>query len=160
MYSWIVFLHVISIFTFLLAHGVSASAFFALQRERNPDRIRLLLQMSRSMLGVVSLSLLVTLASGITLGFMGRWWGRGWIWVSLVLLIALYGTMSGFGTRIMNELRIGLGLPSVYNQPPRAEPWTAQELDAIITRSKPALLAAIGYFGVVLIAWLMLFKPF
>ena len=160
MYNWIVFLHIISIFGFLLAHGVSAGVFFALHRERNPDRIRLLLQMSGGTFGLMGVSLLVTLASGITLGFMGHWWGRVWIWLSLALLIALYGVMSGLGSRVLNELRVGLGLPSVYNQPPRPEELTPQELDAIIKRSNPPLLAAVGLSGIAVIVWLMMFKPF
>ncbi len=160
MYAWLVFLHVISVFAFLLAHGVSAGVFFALRRERNPNHVRLLLQMSQGSFNLLGISLLLILVSGVILGFVGRWWKDGWVWVSLVLLIVLYGLMSLFGTRVLNEIRVGLGLPSIYNQPPRAEEMSAQELDAAVNRSKPTLLAAIGFGGIALITWLMLFKPF
>ena len=64
MYNWIVYLHLLGIFGFLLAHGASASAAFALQRERNLDKVRALLELSASSIGVMYLSLLVLLAAG------------------------------------------------------------------------------------------------
>lgn len=59
MYRWLVFLHVIGIFGFLVSHGASASVFFALRHERNLERVRLLLQLSVSSFRVMGISLLV-----------------------------------------------------------------------------------------------------
>jgi ABC-type Co2+ transport system permease subunit len=89
MYRWIVFLHIAGIFGFLLAHGSSAGVAFALRRERRPERLRALLDLSSSTLSVFYLSLLVLLAAGIVAGFMGHWWGQGWIWLSLGVLVAM-----------------------------------------------------------------------
>jgi len=46
LYQLIVFLHVISAFAFLLSHGAAASVAFALKRERDPQKIRTLLDLS------------------------------------------------------------------------------------------------------------------
>ena len=73
MYRWIVFLHIAGIFGFLLAHGSSAAMAFALRRERNPERIRALLDLSGSTMSVLYLSLLVLIAAGIISAFMGHW---------------------------------------------------------------------------------------
>jgi hypothetical protein len=160
MYSWLVFLHVLGIFGFLIAHGVSASVFFALKGERNVDRICMLLQLSNSSARILLASLLILLISGIITGFLGHWWRFGWIWLSLLLLIAIYAGMSLLGTRILNEVRMGLGLPSSYGQPPRPERLSAEELNARLAQIHPYRLALIGFGGLALIAWLMMFKPF
>jgi hypothetical protein len=160
MYPWLVFLHVLGVFGFLIAHGVSASVFFALHRERNVDRIHLLLQLSSSTFGIMTGSLLLVLLTGIVTGFMGHWWNRGWIWLSLALLIGLYAVMAGLGTRVLNHIRQGVGMPSAYGQPPRPEPFSTEELDSLLSRLQPLRLTLIGFGGLTLIVWLMMFKPF
>jgi hypothetical protein len=159
-YQLVVFLHVIGLFGFLMAHGVSAGVYFALQRERNVDRLRWLLQLSTGAARVMLISLLVLIVSGVIAGFMGQWWSRGWIWLSLILLMALWGVMAGLGSRVLNKVRQGIGLPSSYGQAPRAEPLSAEELNALLDRAQPTRLAVIGFGGLAIIAWLMLFKPF
>jgi NhaP-type Na+/H+ and K+/H+ antiporter len=160
MYSWIKFLHVLGLFGFLIAHGVSASVFFALKRERNMERICTLLQLSGSSARIMIISLLILLISGIITGFLGHWWRFGWIWLSLGLFIGIYAGMSILGTRILNEVRMGVGLPSAYGQPPRPERFSAEELNARLDRIHPYRLSMIGFGGLALIAWLMMFKPF
>ena len=46
-------------------------------------------------------------------------------------------------------------------QPP-SEPLSAEEIDALLSRShsRPMLLTVIGFGGIAVIAWLMMFKPF
>ncbi len=160
LYRWLVFLHVIGIFGFLVSHGASASVFFALRRERNVERVRVLLQLSGSSFKVMGISLLVLLLSGIIAGFIGQWWRQVWIWLSLILLMAVYGVMALLGTRVLNNVRQGIGLPSAYGQPPRPDPFSAEELDKLLNRSQPARLALLGFGGIGVIAWLMMFKPF
>ena len=160
MYPWLVFLHVIGVFGFLMAHGVSAGVYFALRRERNVDRIRLLLQMSSDTVRLMGGSLLLLLVTGIIAGFIGQWWSYGWIWLSLILLVVLIFAMGRLGTRTLNEVRQGIGLPSAYGQPPRPEMLHPEELDALLNRSQPVRLAVIGFGGLAVIAWLMMFKPF
>ncbi len=160
MYRWLVFLHIVGAFAFLMAHGVSASVMFALRRERSVDRIRSLLELSRGSLGVMLGGLLLILATGVINGFIGQWWKAGWIWASIGLFFLIYGSMSALGSRGLNELRIGLGMPSSYGQKPRAEQLDAAQVDAILNRSNPILLTLIGFGGFVIIAGLMWFKPF
>ncbi len=42
MYAWLVYLRMVGIFGFLLAHGASASAAFAPRRARSLERVRAL----------------------------------------------------------------------------------------------------------------------
>jgi hypothetical protein len=162
LYTWFVYLHLIGIFGFLIAHGGSAAAAFALRRERSPERVQALLMLSAGTISVTYISLLVLLASGIITGFMGRWWGSGWIWVSIALLLGIIIAMYVLGTNVYSPARKAAGLPYFERgrpQPPVA-PAGPAELDAILSRGNPMLLAVIGYGGFALITWLMLFKPF
>jgi hypothetical protein len=43
---------------------------------------------------------------------------------------------------------------------PALPPASEKEISAVQATLRPGLLAAVGFGGVVLIAWLMMFKPF
>src|SRR5215469_5155083 len=105
MYQWLVFAHVLGVFGFLLAHGTAAAVAFALPRQRGVERVRVLLDLSRGANMVADVSLLVLLAAGITVGFMGHWWGQGWIWTALSLFILIGVTMTLLGSHPLNRLR-------------------------------------------------------
>ena len=164
MYQWLVFAHVLGVFGFLLAHGTAAAVAFALPRQREVERIRVLLDLSRSVNMVANISLLVLLAAGITAGFMGRWWGQGWIWAALGLFILMSVTMSLLGSGPLNRIRqfVHAGNPS------RSEAISHSPLDAsaekqlavLLAATHPWLLTVIGGGGLTLILWLMMFKPF
>lgn len=164
MYQWFVFAHILGIFGYLLAHGTAAAVAFALPRQREVERVRVLLDLSRSVAIVASVSLLVLLAAGIAAGFMGNWWGQGWIWASLGLFILIGVTMTLLGSRSLNRLR---QLVHASN-PSRSEtisytsldPSAEKQLAVLLTTTHPWLLTVIGGGGFALILWLMMFKPF
>ena len=127
MYQLLALLHVAGVFGFLMAHGVSAGVSFRLRSERSPEKVRALLELSAASYPVMYGSLMLLFVLGIVLGFMGSWWGRAWIWVSLVGLITLVMLMSHFGSRIYGEARKLSGLPYMERgkpQPP-IEPASA-----------------------------------
>ena len=162
MYPWIVFLHVAATFGFVLAHGASAAAAFTLRRERNLERIRALLSLSTSTFNVMYISLLVLLVSGVTAGVMGKFWGYIWIWAALGVLIALMVGMTIFGTGFYGQVRKAVGLEFFENWRPHPpiEPASAEEIDSLLSRSQPVFLTLLGYGGLLIILWLMMFKPF
>lgn len=162
MYPWLVYLHVLGLFGFLLAHGASSSASFALRRERNLERIRALLELSGNSFGVMYGSLLILVVTGIAAGVIGQWWSRTWIWASLALLIVIIGVMTALGSRSYGEARKAAGLPYFEGgkQRPPIEPSSDDEILAILSRGNPCLLTVIGYGGLGVVAWLMMFKPF
>lgn len=162
MYNWLVYIHVAGALGFMMAHGVSASVAFALRRERHPERVRALLELSANSYGLLYLSLLVILVSGVSVTFLGGFWNRGWIWASLVLLIAISATMGALGGRYYGEARKAAGLP--YHDRGKAFPAqparSPEEVEAALAKANPILLAAIGFGGLLVIVWLMMFKPF
>jgi len=160
MYRWLVFLHVLCAFAFVMAHGVSVSVYFMLRNERNVERVKMLLAISRASLNYAFISLALILITGIITGIMGQWWGQWWIRVAVLLIFIIWGAMAGIGTRVMNELRIGLGMVSSYNQPPRAEMLSAEQMDALLKKINPALLTLVGFGAIAIWVYLMYFKPF
>lgn len=162
MYSWLIFLHVMSVFSFLFAHGASAIVMFRVRAERDPARIGALLDLSQAVGGAVALTALLLFLTGLALGFVGGWWGRGWIWASLALFLAISMVMSWQGRLYFERIRGALGRsPRKAETPPSPVLESApSELAAVLASGQPALLAIVGLGGLAVITWLMLFKPF
>ncbi|HEX2088534.1 MAG TPA: hypothetical protein VHI54_01180 [Actinomycetota bacterium] len=154
MYSWWVFLHIAGVFGFLTAHGVSIGVAFKLRRERDPQRILALNELSSSSISLFYVSLGVLLLGGIVAGFMGRWWGQAWIWVSLGLLIAtsiaMYAIAHPYYRRVGFVARAMAGGSTAV---------TEEQLDEILLSPVPWVLAAIGFGAILFILFLMIFKP-
>jgi MFS family permease len=162
MLEFIVFLHILGAFGFLLGHGASAAATFQLPRESDMNHIRALLDLSRVFDVFSAISILILLLGGILAGIIGRWWNQGWIWLSLGLLIAIGIHMAIYGSRYFNDLRkaVGLSYRDGNKEIEAQEPATQEEINAIIKSGKPMQLMIIGFGGFALILYLMMYKPF
>jgi hypothetical protein len=161
-YPWIVLLHVLGAFGFVLAHGASAFAAIRIRSERDPARVAALLDMSAMSLGLMYVSLVILLIGGITAGFVGGWWGSLWIWVAIGVLVLIIGSMYPMGSQHYAKVRRAVGLKA-YNDPkdaPPPEPLSGPELEALLSSNRPYALAAVGGIGLVVIIWLMVVKPF
>lgn len=164
MYQWLVFFHILGIFGFLFAHGASTMVSFRLRRERSLERVRALLDLSFTSFNVMYISLLVLLATGIAAGFVGEWWGFGWIWLSLGLLVALTVAMYALASPYYNRVRKaagqayfqGMGVNPRLPEPPVSE----EEMARLLATSRPYVIAAIGVGGLAVLLWLSFFKPF
>jgi energy-coupling factor transporter transmembrane protein EcfT len=162
MYPWLVFLHIVGVFGFLLSHGASASVSFALKKERNIERVRALLELSARSYGLMYTSLLILLISGIITGIMGHWWKQVWFWLAIVLLIVIILAMTFMGSNIYGRARKATGLPYMERGKPQpaVEVASDAEIDAFLSKGNPMVLTIIGFGGIIFIAWLMMFKPF
>ncbi|HOU41422.1 MAG TPA: hypothetical protein PK829_09150 [Promineifilum sp.] len=164
MYHWMVYIHVLATFAFLLTHGVSSVVALRLRRQRDPAVARAWLQLNASggFVAVFYGSLLTLLVSGVISGFMGDWWGNGWIWLALALLIGIIVAMFVIGTRHYGRVRraLGMGYFDGRQEQPAGEPAAAEEIDALLANAPAITLAAIGFGGIAVILWLMMFKPF
>jgi hypothetical protein len=162
LYKLVVFLHVICVSGYLLAHGVSAAVSFALKRERDIQRVRALLDLSAASSPVMTYLMYAFLLFGVISVFQGGWWKFGWVWTSLILGIVIVVLMAVFGAGIYGEARKAAGIR--YNvKGKRFNPEPAQseeEVFAILTKTNPLLLTIIGYGGFAIITWLMTAKPF
>jgi len=141
-YQWIVFIHIASVLGLLLVHPVTVA--FHLKEERNDTRIRELLEVSEAASTLRWIFFGLTIASGLVLGFMGSFWGTMWIWAALVIFVAIGLVMNLYGGRTIDRI---------------ADTRDDAEMERLLTRFRPGILAVTGTGGLLLILYLMLFKP-
>lgn len=161
-HGWIVFLHVVGVLLFVLAHGVSVAVLLKMRTERDPVALRTLLNLSSTSLGAAGIGFLLWFASGIVAGFTGNWWtsGRWWIWASLVIAILITAVMTPFGRIYFNRVRSSLGIdPKSRTFDPTFQ-VDGSAVEAAIGSGQPTMLAAVGIIGLVVLLWLMMAKPF
>lgn len=162
LYKWLVFLHVLGVMGFMLAHGGTTAMTFLLRRQRDLDRMRALLDLSEKSWPAFAISFLLLFVSGIVAGFFGRWWGEGWIWTSLVILLGMSACMGWASRANFHRLRKVLGLP--YFEGGKGRPAiplaSMEEIYAVQATLRPGLVAALGFGSTTAILWLMMFKPF
>jgi hypothetical protein len=163
MYDFLVFVHLVGVFGFLLAHGVAAAVGLQLRRERDLERIRALLDLSSWTLGAFYGSIVVLLGGGIAAGFVRHWWGQGWIWAALAVLVVMMGAMYGLASSYYNRVRGAAGVQT-YDQKRKGvqpgPPAPPQELDTLLRSPRPLLVVYVGVGGLLVILWLMVLKPF
>src|SRR5262249_57179575 len=86
LYQWIVYVHILAVFAFLLAHGTATAITFKLRGERKIERIRALLDLSESMAILGTVTWLVLIAAGIILCGLGDRWGPRVSWTAPIPL--------------------------------------------------------------------------
>jgi hypothetical protein len=161
-YPWIVLAHVVVVIVAFGAHGVSAYAMFTARRE--PDRARLgaVLDLSGMSLNLAGWGLLLAVILGIVASIIGGHFGRLWPWASIAVVVGVFLAMTPMGAGPMGEVRKALGQRvrgDKDGDPPR-QPASDADLAAAQARLRPELVAAIGLVGLVILVWLMEFKPF
>lgn len=154
-YQWWVFLHIVGVFGFLLAHGVSVGVAFRLRRERDPHRINALLELSGSSIVLFNVSSIVLLIAGVVAGFLGHWWGQGWIWTALGILLATSVAMSVLARPFYKRIRLVAEALASGSQA-----VTEEQFAAVLRSPRPLVIAGVGFAALLVILWLMMFKPF
>ena len=154
MYQFWVFVHLVGVFGFLAAHGVSIAITFCLRKERDPRRVNDLIAFSGTTIRAFYISLAVLLIGGTVAGVIDKWWYQGWIWAALIILIATSVTMvllarpyyrrAAFVARAMAS-----GSQAV----------TDEQFDAILRSSRAHAISTVGIVGLGVILYLMVWKP-
>lgn len=161
LYPWVVFIHAAAVLLFFIAHGTSMAVAFRIRSERDPARLRALLDLSRAALGpATGVLVIVGLAAGIAAGFMGDYWGRLWIWISLVLFMGVSIAMTPMVASRMNAIRAAAGQvpPGAKGAPAAGE--NLEELRRLQDAWNPIPIAIVGLGAFLVILYLMLVKPF
>jgi hypothetical protein len=154
-YNWWKLLHVLGVLGFVMFHGVSIWVALRLRRERDRVRIADLLQFSGSSVQGMYVSLGLLILFGVIAGFAGKWWGDWWIWVALLILVGMVGEMSAVARPYYQRVK-----EAVEVRPSGVPRRSDEELDEIL-RSRLALFnSALGIVALVVLVWLMVFKPF
>jgi len=159
---WLVFLHTLSALTFFLAHGTSVAMAFRIRKETDFARIRAMLDLSGSTIGVMFIAFLAMGLTGLIMPFILKVWNKGWIWISIVLMIGVLLQMGFMNEKRYKTLRKLVGLP--YRQGnnifPAESPASQAEVEAHIKKMNVYELVTVGYVIPMIVLWLMVFKPF
>jgi hypothetical protein len=158
-YPWLVVIHILAAFAFAMAHGVSAFTLYRVKAERDHERLAAVLDLSSRALGIATISLLVVLVAGIWAGIDQGYFGKGWIWASIVVLVVVGGAMTPLAGIPMNKVRRALGTPIRGDKEPPA-PLADGEVAALQASLQPHLVSAIGLVGLAVLVALMSLKPF
>ena len=163
--GWMLFLHIVATIGFFTVHGISMGVAFRLRGETDRERIRTLLTLSSGSLAALNIFGLLLIGTGIVAGFTGGWWTSGqqlWLWASIVVLVLVLVGMYAVPSRYFEQLRRAVGLETRETQRKGIAVTAAsdEELAALVASGRPHLAAVIGAAGLLVITWLMVFKPF
>lgn len=161
-YPWVVFVHVAAAFLFVMGHGASMWASDQIRKERDPDRIKVLLDMSSRSLGMVYGGLGVLLIAGIIAGIMGNHFGRLWIWLAIGVLVLIIVLMYALASSYYGKVREAVGIRSMRTpkDAPDPIPVSPEELAVLVDTRRADVIGVVGVVGLLILLWLMFFKPF
>ena len=160
MYEWIVLLHIVGAFVFVLSHGASAWMAMLLRRERDRAKISALLELSTASIGGTYVGLLLLMIGGIWAGIYANHFGRGWIWAAVAVLVVVIVVMYAVATPYFVRLRAAAGMATRGSAPDPGLRVSDDELAALAARAPVAVLLGVGLGGLLMILWLMVLKPF
>jgi hypothetical protein len=148
LYVWLKFFHIAGLGVFLLAHGVSAGTSLMLRRASSDSVRAALLRLSIQSLFAAYPALLLVIVTGVWMGFAGHWWRSGWIWAAIAVLVVVFVAMSAMSVPYHKA-----------RDAANAKPPT-DDLGTALTRARPLELAVVGSAGLLILFFLMVFKPF
>lgn len=160
LYRMIVFLHVFSSILFFAAHGISMLMIFKVHHERNLGKLCEWLEISSAALKPAMWALRGIELTGIILTLWAGWWRMGWIWLSLVLFVAVGFVMAKPAAGYMNSVRRAIGMPVNGKLPEKPEFVPPEQLAQIIARGRPKMVLATAMSLSAAIVALMVLKPF
>lgn len=161
MERWILYLHLLSVLLFMLAHGVQVHVMWRLRTVDDPERS---LGVFESLPNLLAMRLL--LAAVIVTGFASAilvpaWLSRGWLWGSLMILLGITWAMRRWGGGYFDIVE------TAAKEALAARGEAADNKAEISTRFGAARrtwhlagVTVIGLGGLAVILWLMIFKPF
>ncbi len=153
-YNWWVFLHLIGVFGFLAAHGLSMAMAIKLRRERDPAKVNDLLVLSSASTRWFYAAFAALALGGILAASVAHLWSQAWVWLSVVVLvvvlIVMYALASPFYKKVGVIARAKAG---------GSRAVTDKQFDALLLSRTPFLVMLIGTLGLVALIYLMLFKP-
>jgi len=96
MYNWLVFLHILFAFLFMLGHGAHVAAMLKFRGEPDPERSKTFF----SNVPDIKYVRYFTVAMGVfglAAAFVTPWWKAGWPWISLVVFLIIWWVMYRYG---------------------------------------------------------------
>jgi hypothetical protein len=149
------FVHLLGVLAFLGAHGVSMFVLFRIRKERDRGKIADLISLSGETTRPMYVSLGVLVAGGIgagtTFGLFSKWW----MLTALLILLVEVGVMTAIAKPYFKRITEATAM-----RPSGVPRISDEELAALLGSKEPITITVIGFVGLLVILWLMVFKPF
>jgi hypothetical protein len=158
MYRWVVYLHVVVIFIFLIQHAAEIWVTFRLREQKAPEGIFAAYAfMPDNNVRNLRITYSLIILSGLTAGLITPWWKQGWMWTALAVMILIGLIMRRVGATYLTAVD-GIAERAQKNkEDPSCIDQFRSELKA---RREPEMLSLTAIVGGLGILWLMMFKPF
>jgi plastocyanin len=151
---WWILLHVASVLWFIGAHGASMVMLFRLRQERDPTKIDTYLQLSATSSRAMYAALGAIVLTGVAAAFGGHWWGYGWLWAAIGVLIVTTVAMQAMARPYYR--RVGTIARAMAAGSQAVAP---EQFDRVLREPRPWTVAGIGVAAVGVLLYLMIFKP-
>jgi uncharacterized membrane protein len=150
MYSWLVFVHLVGLVVFALAHGVSAVVAFRVRGERDANVVAAMLGLSQMAVGGLYVGLLLLGVGGLGAAWQGGLLTAPWVVASYVtlgvVLIVMWSVASPYYGKVRELAKDA------------ATAGDGRLTEALDTR-RPEILLGVGAVGLLVLVWLMVLKP-
>jgi uncharacterized membrane protein len=151
MYEWSVFVHLLGLLVFAVAHGVNVFTAFRIRLDREPRTVASLLSGSQVAVGGTYVGLLLLGIGGLSAAWSGGLLTAPWVVASYVVigivLVVMWSVASPYYRRLRELAGNGTGAVD------------QAALSAALDSRRPEVLAAVGFVGLVVLTWLMVLKP-
>lgn len=158
MYPWVVYLHVLVIFIFLIQHAAEIWVSFKLREQEGPEGIYSTYAfMPANNIRNLRITYLLIILTGAAAGLITTWWRQGWMWIALGVMVAIWMVMKRVSSGYLTAVD-GIAERALKNrEDPSAIGAFKSEFKA---RREPEILMSTSVLGGLIILWLMMFKPF
>jgi hypothetical protein len=146
-YNFWVFVHIVGAFAFVASKGVGWAVSWRLRTQRDPERLRGLLELGARSMRLAQGFLGLLLLGGIVAGFQGSWWSQAWIGTALLLIVAV----TGFGSVLLPKHMRAVGAA--------LDGGKSDDLGTLLASGRPTLVATVEMVTIAVIIFLMVFKP-
>jgi hypothetical protein len=162
-YNWWKFLHVASVLAFVATHGVSVVVLYRMRRERDRRKLEDLIAFSGSTVRPMYICLLAIIVSGVFLGRSPINWFGGipgnplsslWLWSAIGVLLLTSLLMSVVAAPYFKRVTEACAV-----RPTGVPRKSDEELDEILRGPTFFVVNLIGLGGLLVILYLMIFKP-
>ena len=159
MYNWLVLLHIFFAFLFMLGHGAHVAAMLKFRGELDPEKSMTFWNIVPDIKYVRYLYIAMGVF-GFIAAFMTPWWKQGWVWLSAIVFLIIsfvmykygagyYSIIEGAATRLIEARKTNTNLSVAQ-----------KEFDNARNAPHIIVVSVVGVVGLVIILWLMRFKPF
>jgi hypothetical protein len=158
MYVWVVYLHILVIFIFLIQHAAEIWVSFKLREQIEPEGIFAIYAfMPNNNVRTLRITYSLISITGITAGFITPWWRQGWMWTAIGVMIVIWVVMKRVSSIYLYAVDAIAEQALKNRDDASAIDKFRSELKA---RREPEILSVTSGIGGLIILWLMMFKPF